>query len=195
VVNLLIGVSRDIIEHKLQASPNTKPKKKKLHKTSEEKVVTAKAEVQRLLDAGFIREVTYPQWLENVVTVRKKNEKWRMCTNFTDLNKWCPKDGFPLARIDKIVDSTAGCEMVVLLDYFLGYHQIWHRKEDEEKTSFITLFDTYCYLRMPEGLRNAGPTFCRMMKVVLKDQVGKNVLSYVDDIVVANKKKHLTSPI
>jgi hypothetical protein len=118
-----------------------------------------------------------------------------MCTNFTDLNKCCPKDCFPLARIYKIVDSTAGCEMVVLLDYFLGYHQIWHRKEDEEKTSFITLFDTYCYLRMPEGLRNAGPTFYRMMKVVLKDQVGKNVLSYVNDIVVANKKKHLTSPI
>jgi hypothetical protein len=72
VVNLLIGVSRDIIEHKLQASPNTKLKKKKLHKTSQEKVATAKAEVQRLLDADFIREVTYPQWLANVVTVRKR---------------------------------------------------------------------------------------------------------------------------
>jgi hypothetical protein len=73
---------------------------------------------------------------------------------------------------------------------FLGYHQIWLRKEDEEKRSFITPFGTYCYLKMPEGLCNAGPTFCRMTKASLKDQVGRNVLSYVDDIVVASKKKN-----
>jgi hypothetical protein len=89
---------------------------------SKEKVEAAKAEVQRLLDMGFIREVTYPQWLENVVMVRKKNGKWRMCTNFTDLNKCCPKDDFPLARIDKIIDSAVGCEMMALLDSFSGYH-------------------------------------------------------------------------
>jgi hypothetical protein len=112
-----------------------------------------------------------------------------MCTDFTDLNKCCPKDDFPLTRIDKIVDSTVGCEMMVLLDCFSGYHQIWLRKEDEEKTSFITPFGMYCYLRMPDGLCNAGPTFCRMMKAALKDQVSRNVLSYVDDIVVASKKK------
>ena len=75
------------------------------------------------------------------------------------------------------------------LDYFFGYHQIWLRPEDKEKTSFITPFGTYCYLRMPEGLCNAGPTFCRMMKDALKDQVGRNVLSYVDDIVVVSKKR------
>jgi hypothetical protein len=71
----------------------------------------------------------------------------------------------------------------------LGYHQIWLRKEDEEKTSFITPFGTYCYMRMPEGLRNIGPTFCTMTKAALKDQVGRNVFSYIDDIVVASKKK------
>jgi hypothetical protein len=79
--------------------------------------------------------------------------------------------------------------MMALLDCFSGYHQIRHRIEDEKKTSFITPFGTYCYLRMSEGLHNAGPTFCRMMKAALKDQVGKNVLSYVDDIVVVSKKK------
>jgi hypothetical protein len=111
-----------------------------------------------------------------------------MCTYFTDLNKCCPKDDFPLTRIDKIVDSTVGCEIMVLLDCFLGYHQIWLRREDEEKISFITPFGTYCHLRMSDGLRNAGPTFCRMMKEVLKDKVGRNVLSYVNDMVVASKK-------
>jgi hypothetical protein len=78
---------------------------------------------------------------------------------------------------------------MALLDYFLGYHQIWLRKEDEEKTSFITLFGTYCYLRMPEGFCNAGLTFYKMMKATLKDQVGRNVLSYVDDVVVISKKR------
>jgi hypothetical protein len=178
----LIGVSRDIIEHKLQVNLAVKPRKQKLRKMSEEKVTVVKAEVQRQLDVGFIREVTYPAWLVNVVMVKKKNEKWRMCTDFTDLNKCCPKDDFPHARIDKIVDSA-------LLDYFSGYHQIWLRKEGEETTSFITPFGTYGYMRMPEGLRNAGPTFCRMTKAMLKDQVGRNIFTYVDDIVVTSKKK------
>jgi hypothetical protein len=112
-----------------------------------------------------------------------------MCTDFTDLNKCRPKDDFPLTRIDKIVDSAAGCEMMALLSFFLGYHQIWLCREDEEKTSFIIPFGTYCYLRMLEGLRNVGPIFYRMTKAPLKDQVGTNVLSYVNDIVVASKKK------
>jgi hypothetical protein len=77
-----------------------------------------------LLDACFIREVVYPKWLPNVVMVRKKNGKWWMCTDFTDFNKCCPKDDFPLAKIDQIVDSTAASEMIALLDYFFGYHQI-----------------------------------------------------------------------
>jgi hypothetical protein len=112
-----------------------------------------------------------------------------MCTDFTDLNKCYPKDDFPLTRIDQIIDSAAGYDMMALLDYFSGYHQILLRREDEEKTSFITPFGMYCYMRMPEGLRNAGPAFCRMTKATLKDQVGRNVLSYVDDIVVTSKKK------
>jgi hypothetical protein len=91
-----------------------------------------------------------------------------MYTDFTDLNKCWPKDDFPLTRIDKIIDSAAGCKMMALLHYFSGYHQIWLRKEDR-KSSFITPFVMYCYLRMLEGLRNVGPTFCRMMKAALKD--------------------------
>jgi hypothetical protein len=92
-----------------------------------------------------------------------------MCTDFTDLNKCCPKDDFPLLRIDEVVDSAAGCEIMTLLDCFSGYHQIRLHKEDEEKTSFITPFGAYCYLRMPEGLKNASSTFCRMMRIILKD--------------------------
>jgi hypothetical protein len=97
---------------------------------------------------------------------------------------------FPTVK-DKVVDSTVVCETMALLDYFSRCHQIWLRKEDEEKTSFITPFDTYCYLRMPEGLKNAGPTFCRMTKAILKDQMQRNVFTYVDDIVVASRKMQL----
>jgi hypothetical protein len=121
--------------------------------------------------------------------VRKKNGKWRMCTDFTDLNKCFLKDNFPLTRIDQIVDSATGCEIMTLLDCFSRYRQIWLHREHEEKTSFITSFGTYCYQRMPEGVQNTGPTFYKMMKAALKDQVGRNVLSYIDDIVVASKKR------
>jgi hypothetical protein len=112
-----------------------------------------------------------------------------MCTYFTDLNKCCPKDDFPLVRIDHIIDSAAGCDIMAMLDCFSSYHQIWLCKEDEEKNSFITQFGTYYYMRMLKGLRNIGPIFCRMMKAALKEQVGRNVLSYIDDIVVTSKKK------
>jgi hypothetical protein len=91
----LVGVNRDIIEHRLQVNPSMKPKKQKLRKMSEEKVEAAKAEVQRLLDTGFIRNVAYPQLLANVVMVRKKNGKWWMCTNSTYLNKVMPQRRLP----------------------------------------------------------------------------------------------------
>jgi hypothetical protein len=129
----LTRVSRDIIEHKLQVNPSARPRKQKLRKMPHKKVTAAKAEVQRLLDAGFIREVLYPSWLANVVMVKKKNGKWRMCIYFTDLNKCCPKDDFPLSRIDKVVESAVGCETMALLDCFSGYHQIWLHKEDERQ--------------------------------------------------------------
>jgi hypothetical protein len=78
---------------------------------------------------------------------------------------------------------------MALLGCFSGYHQIWLRKEDEEKISFITSFGTYCYLRMPKGLKNASPTFCRMTRAILKNQLQRNVFTYVDDIVVASRRK------
>jgi hypothetical protein len=121
--------------------------------------------------------------------VKKKNEKWRMCIDFTNLNKACPKDNFLLPRIDTLVDQAARSEMLSFLDYFSSYHQICMRKEDEEFTSFITPFGTYCFVRMAEGLHNAGTTFVRMTSTVLQKQISKNLLTYVDDIVIKSKKR------
>ena len=95
-------------------------------------------EVRKLLEAGFIREVYYPDWLANVVMVKKPNEKWRMCVDFTDLNRACPKDSYPLLRIDTLVDSTARHELLSFMDAFSGYNQIKMKEEDQEKTSFVT---------------------------------------------------------
>jgi hypothetical protein len=132
-----------------------------------EKVKVVEAEVQRLHDAKVIREIMYPVWLANTVPVKKKNGKWRMCVDFTYLNKACKKDYFSLERVDKVVDDVANSEMLSLLDMFSRYHQISVRKEDEEKTSFITPFGTFCFVRMLEGLKNAGCTFSRMIAIVL----------------------------
>jgi hypothetical protein len=121
----LVGVSRTVIEHSLGIDPSVCPKKQRLRKMSDEKTKAAKAEVHRLLEANFIEPIAYPTWLANVVMVQKKSGKWRMCIDFTSLNKACPKDNFPLPRIDKIVDSAVGCEVMSLLDCFSGYHQIY----------------------------------------------------------------------
>jgi ribonuclease HI len=185
----LVRVSRTVIEHSLGIDPSVRPKKQRLRKMSDEKTEAAKAEVHRLLEANFIEPVAYPTWLANVVMVQKKSGKWRMCIDFTSLNKACPKDNFPLPRIDKIVDSAAGCEVMSLLDCFSGYHQIYMKEEDKASTSFITPFGTYCFIRMPEGLKNTGSTFSRLTKTVLESQVGRNIFTYVDDIVVARKNK------
>ena len=136
--NDLCGVNRDVIEHSLNVDPSFRPRKQKLQKMSDDKAKGARNEVKRLLSVGGIREVKYPEWLANTVMVKKANGKWRMCIDFTDLNKACPKDEFPLPRIDSLVDAAASSELMSLLDCYSGYHQIWMKKEYESKTSFIT---------------------------------------------------------
>jgi hypothetical protein len=119
---------------------------------SDDKAEGARNEVKRLLSAGVIREVKYPEWLANTVMVKKANGKWRMCIDFTDLNKACLKDEFPLLRIDFLVDAAATSELMSLLDCYSGYHQIWMKKEDDPKTSSITPIGTYYYLWMLDKL-------------------------------------------
>ena len=120
-------------------------------------------EVRKLLEAGFIQEVYYPNWLANVVMVKKANGKWRMCVDFTDLNRACPKDSYPLPRIDTLVDSTVRHELLSFMDAFLGYNQIKMKEDDQERTSFVTSQGLFCYKVMLFGLKNAGATYQRLM--------------------------------
>ncbi|KAF0935407.1 hypothetical protein E2562_032666 [Oryza meyeriana var. granulata] len=111
-----------------------------------------------------------------------------MCVDFTDPNKACPKDDFPLPRIDQLVDSTVDCELMSFLDIYSGYHQVFMAEEDQEKTSFITPFGTYCYICMPFGLKNAGATFAHLVYKMLEAQIGRNIEAYVDGMVVKSRK-------
>ena len=133
-----------MIEHRLAVQPGARPVKQKARRQSAERDAFIRQEIDRLLEAGFIREVIHPEWLANPVVVPKQNGKLRMCVDYTDLNKVCPKDPFPLPRIDTIVDSTAGCKLLCFLDAYSGYHQIRMAIEDEEKTAFLTPVETYC---------------------------------------------------
>ncbi|PKA55659.1 RNA-directed DNA polymerase like [Apostasia shenzhenica] len=110
-----------------------------------------------------------------------------MCVEFRTLNQACPKNTYPLPRINTIVDRTFGYEVISFLDAFSGYHQIRMAKEDEEKTAFITDFGKNCYNVMPFGLKNVGATYQRMIDAVFRDQRGRNLEAYVDDILVKSK--------
>ena len=122
-----------------------------------------KEEVLKLNRARAIKEMFYLEWLANTVVVKKKTGKWQVCVDFTDLNKACPKDTFPLPRIDQLIDATVGHPQMSFLDVFQDYHQIPLALDDQEKTTFLTPTGNYHYKVMPFGLKNAGSTYQRMM--------------------------------
>ncbi|KAL0328148.1 UNVERIFIED_CONTAM: Retrovirus-related Pol polyprotein from transposon gypsy [Sesamum calycinum] len=115
--------------------------------------------------------------------------KWRMCTNYTNLNKACPKDPYPLPRIDLLMDSTVGCELFSMMDTYQEYHQIFMAEEDRVKTSFITKSGIYCYNVMPFDLKNTGATYQRLVNKMFEDQIGTSMQVYADDMLVKSKKE------
>jgi hypothetical protein len=153
------GIPREVAEHSLDILPHSRAVQQRLRRFDEERRRAIRVELRKLLEAGFIKEVFHPTWLANPVLVKKKTGKWRMCVDYTSLNKACPKVPFPLPRIDQIVDSTSGCELLCFLDAYSGYHQIKMKESDHLTTSFITPFGMYCYVTMPFGLRNWGATY------------------------------------
>jgi hypothetical protein len=182
------GIPREVAEHSLDILPHSRVVQQRLRRFDEEQRRAIGVELRKLLEAGFIKEVFHPTWLANPVLVKKKNGKWRMCVDYTSLNKACPKVPFPLPQTDQIVDSTAGRELLCFLDAYSGYHQIKMKESDQLATSFITPFGMYCYVMMPFGLRNAGATYQRCMQHVFRDDIGQTVEAYVDDIVIKTRK-------
>ncbi|XP_068466441.1 uncharacterized protein [Phaseolus vulgaris] len=156
-------IDLDFLCHRLTMDPKVRPVRQRRRKFNEERRLVVQEETKKLLNAGHIREIQYPEWLANVVLVNKANGKWRMCADFSDLNKACPKDSYPLPSIDALVDNTSGCRMLSFLDAFSGYNQIKMHPRDECKTTFMTETSCYSYTVMSFGLKNAGATYQRMM--------------------------------
>ena len=128
------GVPKEFIEHALKVDPKSTPKKQRLRHLSLDKRETIKKEQAKLLAAGFIKEVYHPEWLANPVLIQKKNNnEWRMCVDYTDLNKHCPKDPFGLPRIDQVIDSTAGCVLLSFPDCYSGIHRQQPRNRGQSR--------------------------------------------------------------
>ena len=132
--------------------------------------------------------------MANVVVTPKKGKKWRVCVDFTDLNKAYPKDSFPLPKIDLIVDATSKHDLFSFMDAFSGYHQIKMHPPDIEKMSFITKRRLYCYKVIAVGLKNAGATYQRLVKRMFKEIIEKTMEVYIDDKMVKSLKAsdHIT---
>ena len=171
-----------VVVHRLSTNPKMKLVLQKRRSLNAKRSLAVKEEVDKLLKAGFINEARYPDWLANVVMVKKANGKWRMCVDFTDLNKACPKDSFPLPRIDQLVDATAGHGLLSFMDAYSGYNQIRMHEPNQEKTAFITDRGLYYYKVMPFGLKNAGATYQRWVNSIFVQQIGHTMEVYVDDM-------------
>ncbi|KAL0407516.1 UNVERIFIED_CONTAM: Pro-Pol polyprotein [Sesamum latifolium] len=159
----LEGIEPGVITHHFNLDPTIRPVKQKKRHFGPEKDKIIQREVNKLLTAGYIKKIQFLEWLFNVVLVPKPGGKWRMCIYFRDLNKACPKDFYPLSRIDQLVNSTSGCELLSMMDTSQGYHQIMLAPEDHKMESFITSDGTFSYVAMPFGLKNAGATYQRLM--------------------------------
>ena len=155
------GLDIDIVVHQLPLREEYMPVKQKLRRVKSEMLLKIKEEV----------------------LVPKKDGKVRMCVDYRDLNRASPKDNFPLPHIDTLVDNMAKHSLFSFMNGFLGYNQIRMASEDMEKTTFLTMWGTFCYKVMPFGLKNAGATYQKAMVTLFHDMMHKKIEVYVDDMI------------
>ncbi|MCH84825.1 hypothetical protein A2U01_0005662 [Trifolium medium] len=165
----MLGIDPTVACHHLNVDSSMKYVAQRRRRQSTEKAEAAKAIVDGLVQAKFISEIHYTEWLSNVVLVKKASGKWRMCVDYTDLNKACPKDSYPLPNIDKLVDNSAGYKLLSFMDVYSGYNQIPMYHGDKDKTAFMTEGANYRYNVMPFGLKNARATYQRMMNNIFSE--------------------------
>ncbi|GKB18978.1 reverse transcriptase domain-containing protein [Tanacetum coccineum] len=185
----MTGVPRRVIEHALNVNQFLDPVCQKRRTFSPEKSGAVTKEVTEWIKAGIVHPVKYLTYISNPVLVKKCDGSWRMCIDFKNLNSACPKDYYPLPNIDCKVEAVMGFKYKCFLDAYKGYHQIQMAKEDEEKTAFYTEQGTYCYTKMPFGLKNAGATYQRLVDSTFQTQIGRNLEAYVDDMVIKSKEE------
>ncbi|GJS34887.1 reverse transcriptase domain-containing protein [Tanacetum coccineum] len=186
----MTSVPRFIVEHRLNIREGCQPirQKRRGHAPNRNKAIHE--EVAKLVEVEIMREVHNHDWLSNPVMVKKHDGIWRMCVNFTNLNKSCPKDCYPLPEIDWKVESLCEYPFKGFLDAYKGYHQIQMEKEDEEKIAFHTNQGVFCYTRMLFGLKNAEATYLRLVYKAFEKQIGRNLEVYVEDLVIKSHTEH-----
>jgi hypothetical protein len=181
------GIPREVIEHKLEIDPLFKPIKQKERRYTTEMHETIRQGVNRLLEVGFIRLVDYLGRLANLVLIEKDDGSWRMCIDYTSLNKEYPKYESPLSHICQIVDSTTSCKLLSFLDAYSGNHQISLTIDDEEKQLLSPHLESYHLgknTKMVFGLKNRGATYQKGNHIILENQIGQNIEANIDDVVV-----------
>ncbi|XP_060968195.1 uncharacterized protein LOC133035834 [Cannabis sativa] len=183
------GLNRKVVVHRLAVSKDATPVKQSQRRIRPELLPKVEAEIDKLRDCRFIREVQYPTWLANIVIVMKKNGQLCICVDYRDLNRACPKDEFPLPITELLIDATTGFDALSFMYGFSGYNQIKMAHEDEELTAFRTPKGIFCYTVMPFGLKNAGATYQRAMTTIFEDMMHNTVECYVDDLVVKTKER------
>ena len=139
------GIDPSIVQHEIKTYENAKPIRQRLRSVNPRKAAAIKAEVEKLLKAGFVYLVPLTDWVSNLVPVDKKQGTIRVCIDFRDLNKACPKDNYPMPFIDQIIDECVGNEIFSFMDGFSGYNQISIHPEDQHKTAFICPWCTFSY--------------------------------------------------
>ncbi|KAI5338076.1 hypothetical protein L3X38_017347 [Prunus dulcis] len=184
------GLDPNVAVHKLGIPNEARWVKQAPRRFRPELTIQIEIEIDKLIAAGFIREVHYPTWLSNIVPVlKKKTGALRICVDYRDVNDACLKDKFPLPITELLVDATTGFGALSFMDGFSGYNQIKMAPEDQEKTAFRTPKGIYCYTVMPFGLKNAGATYQRAMTTIFNDMLHNTIECYVDDLVVKTRKR------
>jgi len=191
----MLGLSSEIVQHRLPLNPECSPVKQKLRRMKPETSLKIKEEVKKQFDTGFLVVARYLEWVANIVSVPKKDGKVRMCVDYRDLNRASPKDNFPLSHIDVLMDNTANFDLFSFMDGFSGYNQIKMAPEDMEKTTFVTLWGTFCYKVMSFGLKNIGAIYQRAMVALFHDMMHREIEVYVDHMIVKSKieEEHLVN--
>jgi hypothetical protein len=186
------GIDPSIVIHEIKTYPDAKPVRQKLRPVHPKKLAAIKAEVEKLLKSGFIYPVPLTEWVSNLVPVAKKQGTIRVCVDYRDLNKACPKDNYPTPFIDQIIDNCAGSVIFSFMDGFSGYNQIEILPADQHKTAFICPWGTFAYRKLPFGLKNAGATFQRAMSYAFHD-IKHIAEPYLDDLPAhsSNRPDHI----
>lgn len=179
----MTGILPKVAIHHLNVDLKAKPCETKVESLWSREKCHYQSEGGEAFGRRHVERIQFPKWLSNVVRVSKGAGKWRMRIDFQDLNKVYPKDHYSFSRIDHLVDSTCGFELLSMMDAYQGYHQIRLFPRDTLKVFFlVAAYGTFGSVRMLFGLRNEGATYERMEDSVFHDQLGQNMEVYVDDM-------------